>query len=47
VFVKSASRVLGTLVGLGAGIGQAHLTAGHTAWVLVVIVGSMFLGFYL
>jgi uncharacterized membrane protein YccC len=47
VFVKSLSRVVGTLVGLGAGIGLAHLTAGNTTWVLVVIVGSMFLGFYL
>jgi hypothetical protein len=47
VFVKAMHRVVGTLVGLGAGIGFAHLTAGSTPWVLVVIVGSMFLGFYL
>jgi hypothetical protein len=47
VFVKSVNRVVGTLVGIGAGIGLAHLTAGKTMWVLVVIVGSMFLGFYL
>ncbi|MGM0350774.1 FUSC family protein [Streptomyces sp. Adlamb9] len=45
--VKAVNRVVGTLVGLGAGIGLAHLTAGHTAWVLVVIVTSMSLGFYL
>ncbi|MDT7799030.1 MAG: hypothetical protein QOI78_2463, partial [Actinomycetota bacterium] len=47
VFLKSANRVVGTLVGLGAGIGLAHLTAGHPAAVLVAIVGSMFCGFYL
>ncbi|KAA9156557.1 hypothetical protein FPZ12_027310 [Amycolatopsis acidicola] len=46
-FVKAVNRVLGTLVGLGAGIGLAHLTAGHTAWILVVITGSMFCGLYL
>ncbi|MGM9467844.1 FUSC family protein [Streptomyces murinus] len=45
--MKAVNRVAGTLVGLGAGIGLAHLTAGHTAWVLVVIVTSMSLGFYL
>ncbi|MEV6638602.1 FUSC family protein [Amycolatopsis sp. NPDC051371] len=47
VFLKSVNRVLGTLVGLGAGIALAHLTAGHTSAVLAVIVGSMFCGFYL
>ncbi|GLY43149.1 hypothetical protein Amsp01_091720 [Amycolatopsis sp. NBRC 101858] len=47
VVLKSVNRVLGTLVGLGAGIALAHLTAGHTAAVLAVIVGSMFCGFYL
>ncbi|MEU8634093.1 FUSC family protein [Amycolatopsis sp. NPDC048633] len=47
VFLKSVNRVLGTLAGLGAGIGLAHLTAGHPAAVLAVIVGSMFCGFYL
>ncbi|MCR6489582.1 FUSC family protein [Amycolatopsis sp. OK19-0408] len=47
VFLKSVNRVLGTLVGLGAGIALAHLTAGNTAAVLAVIVGSMFCGFYL
>jgi uncharacterized membrane protein YccC len=46
-FIKAVNRVLGTLVGLVAGIGLAHLTAGHTTWVLVVIVASMFCGFYL
>ncbi len=45
--IKAVNRVLGTLVGLGAGIGFAHLTAGHTMWVLVVIVASMSCGFYL
>jgi uncharacterized membrane protein YccC len=47
VFIKATNRVVGTLVGLGAGIGLAHLTAGSTTWVLVVIVGAMFCGFYL
>ena len=47
VFLKSVNRVVGTLVGLGAGIALAHLTAGHPAAVLAVIVGSMFCGFYL
>jgi uncharacterized membrane protein YccC len=46
-FIKASNRVLGTLTGLVAGIGFAHLTAGHTGWVLGVIVASMFLGFYL
>ncbi|MDI5972974.1 carboxypeptidase regulatory-like domain-containing protein [Streptomyces sp. SL13] len=45
--IKAANRVGGTLVGLGAGIGLAHLTAGHTYWVLAVIVASMSCGFYL
>jgi uncharacterized membrane protein YccC len=45
--IKAFNRVLGTLVGLGAGIGLAELTAGHTLWVLVVIVASMTCGFYL
>jgi hypothetical protein len=47
VFLKSVNRVVGTLAGLGAGIALAHLTAGHPAAVLAVIVGSMFCGFYL
>jgi uncharacterized membrane protein YccC len=45
--IKAANRVAGTLVGLGAGIGLAELTAGHTFWVLAVIVVSMTCGFYL
>ena len=45
--IKAANRVIGTLVGLGVGIGLADLTAGHTMWVLVVIVASMTCGFYL
>ena len=45
--IKAFNRVLGTLVGLGAGIGLAELTAGHTIWVLAVIVASMSCGFYL
>jgi uncharacterized membrane protein YccC len=47
VFIKAINRVVGTLVGLGAGIGLAHLTAGSTTGVLVVIIGAMFCGFYL
>ncbi|MEA5366736.1 FUSC family protein [Amycolatopsis sp., V23-08] len=47
VFLKSVNRVAGTLVGLGAGIGLAHLTAGHPGAVVAVIIGSMFCGFYL
>jgi uncharacterized membrane protein YccC len=46
-FIKGAHRVLGTLVGLIASIWLADLTAGHTAGSLVVIVGSIFFGFYL
>ncbi|MEU6853121.1 FUSC family protein [Actinacidiphila alni] len=46
-FIKAANRVVGTLLGLGAGIGLAHLTAGHTLWVITVIVLSMSCGFYL
>ena len=44
--LKAANRVLGTLVGLGAGIGLAELTAGHTLLALAVIVLSMTCGFY-
>jgi uncharacterized membrane protein YccC len=47
IFLKGFNRVLGTLVGLFASIGLADLTAGHTGAVLVVIVASMFCGFYL
>nr|WP_240968795.1 FUSC family protein [Streptomyces sp. HNM0575] len=46
-FIKATNRVVGTVAGLGAGIGLAHLTVGHTAWVLIVIVVSMSCGFYL
>lgn len=46
-FIKGVNRVAGTLVGLFASIGLAELTAGHTGWVLAVIVGSVFCGFYL
>ena len=44
--LKAVNRVIGTLVGLGAGIGLAEATAGHTLLVLVVIVVTMSLGFY-
>lgn len=46
-FIKAVNRVLGTLFGLFAAIGLAHLNAGHTWWVLVTIVASVFCGFYL
>ena len=46
-FVKGSNRVLGTLVGLLVSIWAANLTAGHTSLVLLVIVASMFCGFYL
>ncbi|MGH3423849.1 MAG: FUSC family protein, partial [Nocardioidaceae bacterium] len=46
-FLKAFNRVLGTLLGLGAGIWLAQLTAGHTAWMLAVIIASVFFGFYL
>ncbi|MFD1677655.1 FUSC family protein [Alicyclobacillus fodiniaquatilis] len=46
-FLKGVYRVLGTFVGLIASIGLAELTAGHTAWVLIVVVASIFCGFYL
>jgi low affinity Fe/Cu permease len=44
---KAIYRVLGTLVGLVAAIFLAHATAGNVWLVLVVIVGSLFCGFYL
>ncbi len=44
--LKAVNRVLGTLVGLGAGIGLAEATAGHTLLVLAVIVAAMTCGFY-
>jgi uncharacterized membrane protein YccC len=46
-FLKAGNRVLGTLVGLVAGIELAHLTEGHPRWILTTIVLSMFCGFYL
>lgn len=46
-FLKGVNRVVGTLVGLVVSIWVANLTAGHTTWVLVAIVASMFFGFYL
>ena len=46
-FIKGFNRVLGTLLGLFASIGLAELTAGHSHWVLVVIVSCIFCGFYL
>jgi Fusaric acid resistance protein-like len=46
-FIKAGNRVVGTLVGLGAGIGLAHVTAGHTYWIITVIILSMSCGFYL
>ena len=44
--LKAFNRVAGTLVGLGAGIVLAELTAGHTLLVLLVIVLAMSCGFY-
>lgn len=44
--IKAGNRVLGTLLGLGAGVGLVHLTAGHTMWVLAVVIISMSCGFY-
>jgi hypothetical protein len=46
-FLKAIGRVVGTAAGLGAAIWLAHLTHGEPAWVLVVVLASMFLGFYL
>ncbi|MEV0845200.1 FUSC family protein [Streptomyces sp. NPDC049954] len=46
-FIKATHRVTGTLVGLVAGIGLAHLTTGHTLTALTVIVLSVSCGFYL
>lgn len=44
--LKAANRALGTLFGLGVGIGLAEATAGHTLLVLAVIVLAMTCGFY-
>ncbi|MEV6611175.1 FUSC family protein [Kutzneria sp. NPDC051319] len=46
-FVKGLNRIAGTMFGLVASVLFAEITAGSTAGVLAVIVGSMFLGFYL
>lgn len=46
VSIKAGNRVLGTVLGFGAGLGLVHLTAGHTIWILVVIVLGMSCGFY-
>ncbi len=45
--IKALNRVAGTLVGLGAAVLLAHLTAGHVYWVLATVILSMSLGFYL
>src|SRR5690625_3891323 len=46
-FNKSLNRVLGTLTGLGAGIALAVWTSGNSGLSVVVIVISIFCGFYL
>jgi len=46
-FLKGVGRVVGTLVGLIAAIALAHVTAGHDAVVLAVILVSIFAMFYL
>jgi uncharacterized membrane protein YccC len=46
-FLKGLNRVAGTLVGLFASVWLAEVTAGRTAAALVVVVASMFCGFYL
>ncbi|WP_435246595.1 FUSC family protein [Streptomyces sp. NRRL F-5630] len=45
--IKAGHRVLGTLLGIIAGIGLAHLTTGHDLLALTLIVVSMSVGFYL
>lgn len=45
--IKAANRVVGTVVGLVAGLALARATAGHTAWILAVVVLSMSAGLYL
>ncbi len=45
--VKGVNRVVGTLVGLVASILFAHLTNGHTFWIVVTILLSVFFAFYL
>ncbi|MGN6132469.1 MAG: FUSC family protein [Nocardioidaceae bacterium] len=46
-FLKGVNRVAGTLVGLVAAIVFAHFTNGHTLWIIVTILLSVFFGFYL
>jgi uncharacterized membrane protein YccC len=46
-FLKGASRIGGTLVGLVAAIALAHVTAGHTVAIFAAILVSIFLAFYL
>jgi uncharacterized membrane protein YccC len=45
--IKAGNRVIGTLAGLGVALVLAHLTAGNDVAILAVILGSLFLGFYL
>lgn len=46
-FIKASNRVIGTMVGLFAAAYLAELTAGHTSLVVLVILLSVFCGFYL
>lgn len=46
-FNKGVARVFGTLVGLVASIGLAHLTVGHDPVVIAAILVSIFFAFYL
>ncbi|GGF45546.1 FUSC family protein [Marmoricola endophyticus] len=46
-FLKGAARVGGTLVGIAAAIGLAHVTIGHTPAIFAAILVSIFLAFYL
>jgi len=46
-FLKGLNRVIGTLFGLMASIWVAEMTAGHTWWVLSVVIAAIFCGFYL
>ena len=46
-FNKGIARIAGTLVGLVAAVLLAHVTAGHRAVVLTIILASVFGAFYL